>query len=127
MSWLAAGLNDQIISVTISVMGLRVMQATATAALDALPADLSEHLAACGAGGKLIFTRWLQAAFTADFPLNFAARLLDVVMAHGWRAPLAATAATLLATGRESLLLESSLAGIVTIRVRPDPCRCCGT
>ena len=55
-----------------------------------LPPALAAHLEAAAALPVLYASSWLLTCFAADFPLHFAARVMDVILtdSHGFASPM---------------------------------------
>lgn len=53
-----------------------------------LPAQLAEHLESLAVLPVLYASAWLLTCFGSDFPIGFAARVLDVVMTDCYAAPM---------------------------------------
>lgn len=52
------------------------------------PAGLAAHLEAHAVLPVLYASSWLLTCFASDFPLSFAARVLDLVISDSWAAPM---------------------------------------
>jgi hypothetical protein len=84
-----------------------------------LPSELQDHLSMLGVSPSMFLPPWLITVFAADFPLSFSGRLLDIMLAEGWRRILINTAASLLTVAMESLLAADSMeAALNVLKVR---------
>jgi hypothetical protein len=84
-----------------------------------LPSELQDHLSLLGVSPSMFLPPWLITVFAADFPLSFSGRLLDIMLAEGWRRILINTAASLLTVAMESLLAADSMeAALNVLKVR---------
>lgn len=61
-----------------------------------LPGRLAAHLEAAGCLPVLYLPQWLLTAFASSYPLVFAARLVDVILADSFAEPMMKVLRTLL-------------------------------
>lgn len=69
-----------------------------------VPTELRAHLESLGVVPSMFLPPWLLTVFSADFPLSFTARLVDIMLAEGWQRILINTAASLLTVAKDALL-----------------------
>lgn len=84
-----------------------------------IPTDLRAHLENLGVAPSMFLPPWLLTVFAADFPLSFAARLVDIMLADGWQRILINTAASLLTVAKDALMAARHMeAALNVLKVR---------
>ncbi|KDD76275.1 Rab-GTPase-TBC domain-containing protein, partial [Helicosporidium sp. ATCC 50920] len=86
-----------------------------------LPPDLGAHMDAAGALPVLYASSWLLTCFAADFPRSFAARVLDLVVAGAYAAPVMRVALGILHAAAPALKKTTDLERMVRFLRRDVP------
>jgi Rab-GTPase-TBC domain len=103
------------------------MQISMDLVFDRVPVELKDHLFAYGVPPSLFLPPWLLTVFSADFPVAFAARLIDIILVEGWQRILISTSVGLLTVAKESLLEARSMEEVMDVlKVRHRCCTACG-
>lgn len=80
-----------------------------------IPLDLRQHLSRCGVPPSMFLPPWLLTVFSADFPLSFAARLIDIMLSDGWQRILINTSVSLLTVAKQSLMEVQSMEAVINV------------
>lgn len=77
--------------------------------------ELQLHFHKCGVVRSMFLPTWIMTVFSADFHPSVTARLLDIMLVSGWRAPLASMSASLILVAGDWLLKAQNMENIVDI------------
>jgi Rab-GTPase-TBC domain len=92
-----------------------VMQTTMNCIFERLPAKLRDHLLQHSVSASMFLPSWLITVFSADFPLSFSARLIDIMLVEGWQSILVNVSVGLLTVAKQSLLSADSFEAVMDV------------